>query len=152
VPGTTALRVILRPDGLGFTDGGSSTSALPFGTDAATVRAAVDRALLEGTERSTPDCGPGSSTVQHENLFLLLKDGAFVGWVTGSPGLTTGDGVGIGTTLVELREALPGVVVTQASLGPEWSTSQGGLAGFLDGTNASSVVTSVAAGVRCLAR
>jgi len=149
---SAALRVILRPDGLGFTDGGSSTSALPFGADAVTVRTAVDRALLEGSEIPTPDCGPGSSTVQHENLFLLLQDGDFVGWVTGSPGLTTGDGLAVGTTLVELREALPGVVVTQGTLGPEWSTVEGGLAGFLDGTDDSSIVNRMAAGVRCLFR
>jgi len=90
--------------------------------------------------------------VQHENLFLLLQDGDFVGWVTGSPGLTTGDGLGIGTTLVELREALPAVVVTEGTLGPEWSTVEGGLAGFLDGTEDTSIVNSIAAGVRCLAR
>lgn len=146
------LRVVLRPDGLGFTDGGSSTSALPFGTDAATVRTAVDRALLPGSERPTPDCGVGSSTVQHEDLFLLLQDGEFVGWVSGSPGLTTGDGIGVGTTLAELRDALPAVAVTEGTLGPEWSTVEGGLAGFLDGTSDSSVVNSIAAGVRCLAR
>jgi len=150
-PSVQDISVVLRPDGLGFTDG-SSSSSLPFGTDAATVRAAVDRALLEGGEFPTPDCGSGSSTVQHENLFLLLQDGDFVGWGTGSPGLTTGDGIGIGTTLVELREALPGVVVTEGTLGPEWSTVEGGLAGFLDGTDDGSIVNSMAAGVRCLAR
>lgn len=146
------LRVILRPDGLGFTDDGSSTSALTFGTAAATVRAAVDRALLGGGETPTPDCGAGSSTVQHEGLFLLLQDDEFVGWVTGSPGLTTGDGTRVGTSLAELRAALPAVTVTEGTLGPEWSTVEGGLAGFLDGNDDSSAVSSMAAGVRCLAR
>ena len=129
----------------------SSTSVLPLGTDAATVRAATDRALGEGGERPTPDCGPDSSTVQHERLFLLLQGGEFVGWTTGSPGLTTGGGIGVGSTLADLRAALPGVTVTEGTLGPEWST-EGGLAGFLDGTDESSLVNSVAAGVRCLAR
>ncbi len=147
----TAVRVVLRPDGLGFTGGGSSTSALPFGTVDATVRSAVDRALGEGGELPTPDCGPGSSTVQHENLFLLLQNGDFVGWRTGSPGLTTGDGIGVGSTLADLRAALPGVTVTEGTLGPEWLT-KGGLAGFLDGTDESSLVNSLGAGVQCLAR
>ena len=146
-----AVRVILRPDGLGFTDGGSSTAFVPFETDAATVRTAVDRALLPGGEMPTPDCGPGSSTVQHENLFLRLQDGEFVGWTTGTPGLTTGDGIGVGTTLAALRDALPGVRVTTATLGPEWSVDSG-LAGFLNGTDHTSVVTSMGAGLRCLAR
>jgi hypothetical protein len=42
--------------------------------------------------------------------------------------------------------------VSEGTLGPEWSTVEGGLAGFLDGTSDSSVVNSIAAGVRCLAR
>lgn len=146
------VRVVLRPDGLGFTGGGSSTSALPFGSDDATVRSAVDRALGEGTETLTPDCGSGSSNVRHEGLFLLLQDGVFVGWVTGSPGLTTGDGLGIGSTRAELRAALPAVRFSEGTLGPEWSTVEGGLTGFLDGTGSSSVVNSMAAGARCLAR
>ena len=148
----TTVRVVLRPDGLGLSDGGSSTSVLSFGTDAATVRAAVDRALGGGGERPTPDCGAGSSTVQHETLFLQLQNGEFVGWSTGTPGLTTGDGIEVGSTLAELRAAIPGVTVTEATLGPEWSSGEGGLAGFLDGTDAGSVVNSMAAGVRCLAR
>jgi hypothetical protein len=148
---TTPVRVVLRPDGLGFTGGGSSTSTLPFGTDAATVRAAVDRALGAGGEMATPDCGPRSSTVQYEGLFLRLQDGELVGWTTGSPGLTTGDGTGVGSTLAELRDAQPGVGVTEGTLGPEWST-EGGLAGFLDGTSDDSLVNSMGAGDQCLAR
>lgn len=146
------LRVVLRPDGLGLTDGGSSTSALAFGADAATVRAAVDDALGEGGEMPTPDCGAGSSTVQHEGLFLLLQGGTFVGWVTGTPGLTTGDGLGVGSTLADLRASLAGLEVSEGTLGAEWSTTEGGLAGFLDGTGDASAVTGMAAGVRCLAR
>ena len=143
--------VVLRADGLGFTGGGSPTSVLPFGTDAATVRAATDRALLEGGESATPDCGAGSSIVQHENLFLRLQDGEFVGWVTGTPGLTTAEGIGVGSTLEELRAALSGVTVREDTLGPEWSTPSG-LAGFLDGTADTSVVNGMRAGVACLAR
>ena len=129
----------------------SPSSVLPFGTDAATVRAATDRALLPGGEMATPDCGPGSSTVQHEYLFLRLQGGDFVGWTTGTPGLTTAEDIGVGSTLAELREALPPVTVTESTLGAEWSTP-GGLAGFLDGTADSSVVSSMGAGVQCIFR
>lgn len=118
----TQPRVTLRPDGLGSTGGGSPSSVLPFGADAVTVRAATERALLAGGEMATPDCGSGSSAVQHESLFLLLQGGDLIGWATGSPGLTTAEGIGVGSTLAELREALPAVTVTESTLGPEWST------------------------------
>ena len=145
------ISVVLRPDGLGFTGGGLPASVLPFGTDAATVRAATDRALLPGGEAATPDCGPGSSTVQHENLFLRLQDGEFVGWSTGTPGLSTAEGIGVGSTLAELRAALPSVTVREDTLGPEWSI-EGGVSGFLDGTADDSLVTGMGAGVLCLFR
>ena len=151
-PPAGPVQVVLRPDGLGLTDGGSGSSSLAFGTDAASVRAVLDRALGAGGERPTPDCGPGSSTVQHENLFLLLQDGRFVGWVTGSPGLTTGDGLGVGSTLADLQASFGRLEITEDTVGVEWNTGEGGLVGFLDGRAPTSVVTSMAAGVRCIAR
>lgn len=64
-----------------------------------------------------------------------------------------GDGLEVGVTLAELRAALPDVQVTEGSVGAEWSTAgDGGLAGFLDGTDSASTVTSITAGVRCSAR
>ena len=154
VPSTEAPAaplVVLRPDGLGFA-AGSASSSLAFGVDGATVRAAVDRALGAGGELATPDCGEGSSSVQYEGLFLLLQDGTFVGWTTGSPGLTTGDGVGVGTSLADLRAALPALELSEGTVGVEFSTAEGGLAGFLDGDDDSSRVTSLGAGTRCVAR
>jgi hypothetical protein len=106
---TTEARVVLRPDGLAFTDGGSSASFLTFGTDGETVRTARDDALGQGGEMPSPDCGDDAVTVRNEILFLQLQAGEFVGWVTGSPGLTTAEG--IGSTLVELRAAFPRALV-----------------------------------------
>lgn len=144
-------QVVLRPDGLSFPDG-SSTSALTFGSAASTVRDALDRRLGAGGEAATPDCGPEASVVQYDGgLFLRLQGGRFVGWTSGSPGLSTADGIGVGSTLAELRAALPDITVSDGSLGPEWST-ESGLAGFLDGTEDSSRVNSIGAGDRCLAR
>ena len=149
----TSLRVTLRPDGLGFSDGGSSTSSLTFGADAASVRTALDRALGAGEEFSTPDCGTGSNSVQYEGLSVLLQDDTFVGWAAGSPGLTTGDGITVGATLAELRAALPDVQVSEGTVGAEWSVAgDGGLAGFLDGVQDTSAVTGITAGIRCIAR
>ena len=73
--------------------------------------------------------------------------------MTGSPGITTGDGIGVGSTLAELRASFPDLEVTEGSLGPERTTArEGGPAGFLDGTAESSRVNSTRAGISCLAR
>lgn len=147
-----ATRVVLRPDGLGFTDGGSSSSSLAFGAAAETVTAAVDRALGDGGEFETPDCGPGTSTVQYETLFLRLQDGRFIGWGTGSPGLTTGDGIGVGSTLADLRASFAQVTVTESTVGTEWTTGEGSVYGFLDGTAETSRVNSLSGGTTCVFR
>ena len=146
------VSVVLRPDGLGFTDGGPSSSSLAFGTDEETVRAAVDRALGAGGELETPDCGPDASTVQYEGLFLLLQGGDFIGWRTGSPGLTTGDGIGVGSTLADLRASFAEVTVTESTIGVEWSTGDGGLSGTLEGTDETSRVNSMGGGSQCIFR
>ena len=151
-PAPPSISVVLRPDGLGFTAGGSSSSSLAFGSDARTVRAAVDRALGSGGEFETPDCGPQSSTVQYEGIFLLLQDGDFIGWRTGSPGLTTADGIGVGSTLADLRAAFAEVSVTESTIGPEWTTGEGGLSGTLEGTEETSLVNSVGGGTQCIFR
>lgn len=96
------------------------------------------------------ECG---TTVQYDGgLFLRLREGRFVGWTVGSPGLTTGDGIGVGATLADLRASFGTLQVTEGTLGPEFSTGQDGLAGFLAGTDDASVVTSLGAGDQCLAR
>ncbi|MCY7363935.1 MAG: hypothetical protein LH469_01220 [Frankiaceae bacterium] len=44
----------------------------------------------QGGDRATPDCGAEVVTRQYDGLFLLLDGDRLVGWVTGTPGLTTG--------------------------------------------------------------
>ena len=106
-----------------------------------------------GGETASPDCGADGSTRQYEGLFLLLDGDRFVGWVTGSPGLTTGDGIGVGATLADLRAAYPDLTVSEGTLGVEWSTAgDGGVFGFLDGAQETSRVINVLAGQACLAR
>lgn len=151
-PAPEERSVILRPDGLGFTGGGSSSASVPFGTDGDTVRAAMDRALGGGGELATPDCGPDASTIQYEGIFLLLQGGEFIGWRTGSPGLTTGDGIGVGSTLADLRASFAAVTVTEGTVGVEWSTGEGGLSGTLEGTDDTSRVNSMGGGAQCIFR
>jgi peptidoglycan hydrolase-like protein with peptidoglycan-binding domain len=147
--------IILEGDGLGFLTGRSSIRQVPFGANAATARQAVTTALGPLTVTALPDCGQGPRTSAARAGFSLLLDGRrFVGWTDqGAPGrrLTTADGLGIGSTLAQLRRSLGTVTVTRGTLGPEW-TSGRGLSGLLDGTRPTSRVTVIDSGETCFFR
>lgn len=147
--------IVLESGGLGFLTGRSSIRQVPFGTNAATARQAVTTALGPLTVTALPDCGQGPRTGAARAGFSLLLDGRrFVGWTDqGAPGrrLTTADGLGIGSTLAQLRRSLGTVTVTRGTLGPEW-TSGRGLSGLLDGTRPTSRVTVIDSGETCFFR
>ncbi len=82
----------------------------------------------------------------------MLEDGRFAGWSLNGPlpALTTADGLGPGTTLAELRDAVTPLEVAETTLGTEWTSPS--LSGLLDGPSEDSRVTSVWAGRTCIAR
>lgn len=152
-PAAGRVVLVLEPDGLGYVAGPSSIRHLSFaGADAASAEDLAVRALGPGTTTALPDCGPAVRVVDHGGFSLYLQGTRFVGWSDrGRTGLRTADGVGLGTTLAELRTAFGSVTVTTGTVGPEWSTA-GGLAGGLDGTAPTSKVVRVGAGSTCVAR
>jgi len=148
--------LILEPDGLGVLVGAASIRQLPFGQSDLTTLKTVLAATLGAVRTSqNAECGQGPRTSLDHNGFTALFDGQkFVGWSdgsTGTPRLSTGNGIGVGTTLAALRKAYGKVTVTTASLGPEFSTD-GGLNGLLDGTKDSSKATLLYAGESCFFR
>jgi hypothetical protein len=148
--------IVLQSDGLGFLTGTSSIRQVPFAGDtAAAVRRALAAALGPLTVTPLPECGQGPRTSASRAGFSVLLDGRrFVGWTDqGTPGrhLTTADGLGIGSTLRQLRRSLGTVTVTTGTLGPEW-TSPGGLSGLLDGTRPGSRATLIDSGETCFFR
>ncbi len=150
------LQLVLEPDGLGYLAGPASIRHLTFaGADPGTVERTVAQALGDTATRAPlPDCGAGVQVAVFTGFALFYDQTSFVGWsqtkaLTRNP--ATADGIAVGTTLTELRQAYPNVVVTTGSLGPEWSVPRG-LAGGLDGTSATSTVNRVGAGQNCLAR
>ena len=146
--------IVLEGDGLGFLTGEASIRHLPFGeTDAATIATAVERSLGPGESTPQPDCGPTVVAVRYRDLTVTLEDGAFAGWSEdGAPGgLTTADGLGVGSTLADLRASRTDVTVSEDTVGPEFGVADG-LSGSLDGTSDASTVTRIAAGFTCIFR
>lgn len=150
------LQLVLEADGLGYVAGPASIRHLAFASaDPVTVERAVARAL-GGTATRTPlpDCGAGVQVAAFTGFALFYEGTRFVGWsqtqrLRRTP--ATSDGIAVGTTLAELRQGHPDVVVTTGTLGPEWSIPRG-LAGGLDGTTAASTINRVGAGQNCLFR
>ena len=145
--------VVLQGDGLGLVSGSGSNRMQLFGeADPAVLQAALARSLGPGTPSAQPDCGASVTTVSYGGLQILLEDGRFAGWSLTGPGprVTTGVGLGPGSTLAELRADLTPLEVTETTLGTEWTA--GSLSGLLDGSTDDSRVTSVWAGRVCLHR
>lgn len=148
-PSPAAAPVLaLTPDGLALVSG-SSTRLLPFGeTDQETVEQAV-AAVLGAPTQVFDGLECGHRAVEHPTLAVRSSAGRFVGWTTNQPGLRSVDGIGVGSTLAEVRAAAPDAEVRTTSLGVELSA---GVNGVLDGTDETSRVVVLSAGDVCAAR
>jgi hypothetical protein len=149
--------LMLEPDGLGALVSAASIRQLPFGsTRLSTVSTALAATLGGRPRRSTSsECGQGPRTTLGRSGFSALFNGTtFVGWTdTGRTvrRLTSGNGIGVGSTLTQLRKAFGPVTVTTDTLGPEFTFSSG-LGGLLDGTSGASKITTLYAGETCFFR
>jgi len=157
-PGGSSARgtLVLMPDGLGLLSSGTPVRRLRFGRATATEVDALITATLGAPARQTlSECGQGPRVSSTHNRFSVLYDGTrFVGWTEpGAPGrhLTSVAGLGIGSTLSEVRSAQAAVKTMSESLGPEFF-AEGGISGMLDGLKAGSKVTLVYAGETCFFR
>jgi hypothetical protein len=164
-PPSKLAPVVLEADGLGYVSGASSIRHEKFGTTSSTTITQVVASLLgeAGARNALPDCSPSIEVLAFptaaEVLSLYLDGERFVGWTVtrrvpaqpSSEHLATAAGIGIGSSLADLRSTFAAVEVTTGSVGPEWSVA-GGLAGGLDGTRPSDVVTRIGAGRTCVSR
>ncbi len=148
--------LVLMADGLGVQGADSSITKLLFGkATAAQVDVAITAALGAPERQDLPECGQGPRIGSQRDRFAVLYDGTtFLGWTDqGTPGrqLTSTAGIGVGSTLAEVRAVQAGVQTMEATLGPEFFT-EGGISGMLDGLTPSSAVTLVYAGETCFFR
>jgi hypothetical protein len=145
----------LAPDGLTLVLEGGATRQAPFGLPRGTVLpmvAAVLGAPLDEGDNQECGAGPLAFASFAGGLGLYFQNGKFAGWdLDGREGgkFTTGAGIGIGSTLQQLRAAGP-VPVADSSLGIEFHA--GAISGLLSGRGPTAEVTNLWAGVNCIAR
>lgn len=153
-PDAAAAGLALDGEGLrGFTAQGSGR-ALPFGMPQDSVLTAVstllDTPTPEVTTNSECGAGPMQFAAYPDGLQLAFQDGRFAGWFIEKAGLTTVDGVGVGSGRAQLEAARRVEPVPDSTLGVEFSS--GGLGGFLSSEAPDATVESLYAGLTCFFR
>ncbi|WP_447725043.1 hypothetical protein [Sphingomonas koreensis] len=113
-----------------------SVREIPFGTDLPTAINAVADALGKPTGGGVNrECREGEMDYARFGGFALyFLKGRLAGWSLDSvkQGLATASGIGIGSTLSDVRDSLV-VTVKETSLGLEFATKDGILGGLLTG-------------------
>ncbi len=153
-PTQQAGGLAIEGEGLRIFDDAGAARALPFGTPEQSVITAVS-ATVGGPapeQGTNAECGQGPVQItQYANgLQLLFQEGQFKGWFLDKAGLTTVDGVGVGTTRADLNAARTVEIQTGSTLGIEFTA--GDLGGFLTAADASGTIESLYAGDTCFFR
>ena len=154
---TTPPAVIAEPDGLGYLAGPASIRHLTFGTATREqVTTLLTSALGPVTESAQPDCGPGIAFVGVKGTGAFFRNDTFIGWSDQGGGPApwlTPIGLGRPSSIADWRQDFPGLVVTDSTLGLEFTT--GGDPAFsgisTDGTE-SGPLSFLAAGQTCTYR
>ena len=156
-PATAQPRLAVDPEGLRwFLPPNGTARPLPFGTAQGEVTASLERVRGDSAKGINQDCGAGPVQFASwtDGLSLVFQNGRMVGWGLddrSGGGITTADGIGIGTTRSQLDEAVgPPIQVRQTSLGTEFSA--GDYHGLFDGAGENARITDMWAGVSCAAR
>jgi len=147
----TRSGLVIEAEGLRIFDAAGAARALPFETPQATVIAAVTAATggMVPDESTNEECGAGPTQFAQypDGIQLLFQDEKFAGWFLREPGLTTVDGIGIGSTRATLNAAGTVTMVPDSKLGIEFSVGE--LGGFLTADGAAGAVESLYAGLTC---
>ncbi|MBX3480686.1 MAG: hypothetical protein KF842_09805 [Caulobacter sp.] len=137
---------LVRPNG--------STALLPFGRPTAEAVAALSTALGAPVDRGTnAECGAGPTEIVRwgGGFSAMFLEGKFNGWSADRrKGLTTMNGIGVGSTRAELFASYGDASVEDSTLGTEFSA--GGLGGLLSGTGATARIETLWAGDICAFR
>ena len=155
-PQRPTLQGGLTIDGEGlrrFSSKGAATP-IPFGTAQDVVLSAVAASLGGNVPaiRTNGECGAGPTQFARfrNGLQLDFQAQRFIGWTMDQPGLTTADGVGVGSARSTVEDSRMVELVPDSTLGVEFSS--GDLGGFFDGNGADAKVVSLYAGQTCFFR
>ncbi len=144
----------IEGEGLRLFDDAGAARAIPFGTPQATAIAVVAASLVGPAPEVTTNSECGAGPVQFagfaNGLQLAFQNEQFQGWFIDKPGLTTVDGVGVGSTRASIEESRTLEMQEDSTLGAEFSS--GDLGGFLTNATPQGTVTSLYAGLTCFFR
>jgi len=144
----------IEAEGLRLFDDTGAARAIPFGTPQATaiaaVAASVGGAAPEVTTNSECGAGPVQFAEFSNGLQLAFQNDQFQGWFVDEAGVTTVDGMGVGSTRALIAESRTVEMQEDSTLGAEFSS--GDVGGFLTNTTPQGTVTSLYAGLTCFFR
>ncbi|MEZ0243358.1 MAG: hypothetical protein ACAH11_08295 [Sphingomonas sp.] len=145
--------VVLAPDGVATVLENGATRRAGFGVSrdiAVPIVSAVLGKPVDTARNGECGQGPMEFVTFKGGLDLEFQDGKFVGWSLDGRekgGYTTMNGIGIGSSLRDLRGAFSGVTVENSSLGDEFSA--GDLGGLLTSLKPDAKITAMWAGSVC---
>ncbi len=153
-PGLSSGGLAVEAEGLRLFDDAGAARAIPFGTPQATaiaaVAASVGGAAPEVTTNSECGAGPVQFTQFSNGLQMLFQNGAFQGWFVDKAGMTTVDGMGVGSTRASLQSTRTIEMQADSTLGEEFDS--GGVGGFLSDATPQGTVKGLYAGLSCFFR
>ena len=144
----------IEAEGLRLFDDTGAARAIPFGTPQATaiaaVAASVGGAAPEVTTNEECGAGPTQFAEFSNGLQLLFQNDQFQGWFVDEAGVTTVDGMGIGSTRASIEDSRTVEMQEDSTLGAEFSS--GDVGGFLTDATPQGTVSSLYAGLTCFFR
>ena len=153
-PAQSAGGLAIEGEGLRIFDASGAARAIPFGTPQATaiaaVAASVGGAAPEVTTNGECGAGPIQFAGFSNGLQLLFQNDTFQGWSIDEAGLTTADGMGVGSTRASVEESRTIEMVADTTLDGEFTS--GDISGFLSAPTPQGTVTSLHAGLTCFFR
>jgi hypothetical protein len=153
-PRAMPVRLFLAPNGLDTEVVASGARQLmAFSRTKSQVLVTMTRVEpAPGLESENGECGAGPMdfAAWPDGLTLMFQEGRFVGWSADEAGLTTTDGLGVGSTRAQLLAVRPAARIEESTLGMEFSVGEMG--GLLDGPGPDAKITTLWAGVTCMFR
>ncbi|WGM31661.1 hypothetical protein [Brevundimonas sp. NIBR11] len=144
----------LEAEGLRLFDDTGAARAIPFGTPQATaiasLAASIGGAVPEVTTNAECGAGPVQSAKFSNGLQLLFQNDQFQGWFVDQAGMTTVDGMGVGSTRGSIEGSRTIEMQEDSTLGAEFDS--GGVGGFLTDATPQGTVTGLYAGLTCFFR
>lgn len=150
-PAPAQAGLAIEGEGLRIFDASGAARAIPFGTPQATALAAVAASVGGAAPEVTTNEECGAGPIQFAQfpggIQMLFQGGTFQGWFLREPGLTTVNGIGVGSTRAALNEAFTVEMVPDSTLGFEFVAGE--LGGFLTADGEAGTVESLYAGLSC---